>query len=542
MDQTETSEVASLNQRVFKVVSTFLISLMITCIAITVTLFGQKLLNGWQAAYLPFLCFLVSLERLATFRRTRRMLVFSKSWWIYYFSQWVVILLVLKLVVLVVNRPESIWMEIQLWRLDFLTYFFDMDYVIAVVFIIAIWVLSGYLAGLLDEMGLEEALIRYEMAVEAPLEGPPARERLLGIILGLGFIMVILTALMRVNMRMLFLADFDELGIQPLPYLAAGAWNVLLYFLLGLVLMSLSQFARLNARWRFQKIEITRQVASRWVVYSLIFILLLALVASLLPTNYSLGLLSAVAYGLQWLFGVLIFVFGFLWTLLLFLLSQLALLFRIHIQGEEPLPAQTFTPPDIPPELVPSGAYPWLDVIKSILFWVVFLGVISFSVVQFARQHGDILNSMRRFPALSWLAGFWRWLSDGFRGFNRRISGVVEEGLQRLRTRRELRVARSVVQYINLRRLTPRQRVYFFFFAMLRRGEERGLPRKDAQTPHEYAATLEDVIPEVDEDLASLTDSFIEARYTRKDIDEVQATLVRRYWERIRGALRSHRK
>jgi hypothetical protein len=542
MDQTGTSEVASFNQRIFKAVSTFLISLMITCVAITVTLFGQKLIYGWQAAYLPFLCFLVSLERLTTFKQTRRIFVFSKSWWIFYISQWVVILMVLKSVVLLVNRPESIWMEIQLWRLDFLTYFFDVEYVIAVVFIILVWLLSGYMAGLLDEMGLEEALIRYEMAVEAPLEGPPARERLLSIILGLGFILVILTALMRVNMRMLFQGEFAELEIQPLPYLAAGAWSVLLYFLLGLVLMSLSQFARLNARWRFQKIEVTRQMAGRWVVYSLIFIVLLALVASLLPTNYSLGLLSAIAYGLQWLFGILIFVFGFLWTLLLFLLSQLALLFRIQPHGEEPLPTQTYTPPEIPPELVPSGAYPWLDVVKSILFWVVFLGVISFSLIQFARQHEDIVNAIRRFPALSWFSRLWRWLSVGFKGLNRRVSVVVEEGLQRLRARREIRVARSAVQYLNLRRLTPRQRVYFFFFAMLRRGEERGLPRQEAQTPHEYAATLEGIIPEVDQDLASLTESFVEARYTRKEIDEEQATLVRHYWERIRGALRSLRK
>ena len=49
-------------------------------------------------------------------------------------------------------------------------------------------------------------------------------------------------------------------------------------------------------------------------------------------------------------------------------------------------------------------------------------------------------------------------------------------------------------------------------------------------------------LPEVDEEVASITEAFVEARYSRQDVDDSQAGRVKRYWERIRGALRSFRK
>ena len=76
---------------------------------------------------------------------------------------------------------------------------------------------------------------------------------------------------------------------------------------------------------------------------------------------------------------------------------------------------------------------------------------------------------------------------------------------------------------------------------MTRRGGERGLPRDVSQTPYEYAASLKDTLPDVDNDVVSLTEAFVSARYSRQDVDEEQANLVKRYWRRIRGALRSLR-
>lgn len=532
---------ARANQAVFEAAGAVIASLMVTCLSISVTLFGRKLAPGWQAGALPVLTFLVSLERMFTYKRLKRLAVFSRPWVIFHTTQWVVLLLGLKLL-LIAQTGASLWMQIQLWRLDFPTYFLDNNYILAVLFIGAIWLLSGYFAGLLDEMSLEESLIRFEMATAAPLDKPPARERLLTAFFGLGFFLVILTAFLRVDLRMLVLANFEQVNWQPLPYLAAGAWNVLLYFLLGLALMSLSQLARLNAGWHFQKLDISTQLAGRWVLYSLVFIGLVALVASLLPTNYSLGFLAVLRYVLQWIFGAFLFVFGVLLSLLVAVGSFLAQLFGFKVEESDSPATQPFAPPELPPEISTAAGPPWLELLKSLLFWLVFAGVVGFSLYQFVRQHEELLARLRQMPGASWLAKIWAWLRGGWRGLNRGVRSVVQAGMERLRARQQKQWAGGAGRFINPRRLSPRQRVYFFFLAMIRRGGERGLARKDSQTPYEYAAALEEALPEVDQEVASLTEAFVAARYARSEVDENQAGLVRRSWDRIRGALRSLRK
>lgn len=529
-------------QKVFDTATTVIVSLMMGCVAITVVLFGGKLIPDWDATLLPVFCFLIALERITAYKRIKNMLVFSKTWIIFQSAQWVFVLVVLKTMLLIAKPPESLWLEFQLWRLDFFTYFLDTGYILAVILVVLIWMITGYFANLLHEMSLDEALIRYETAVLAPVSTPPARERMLGIVFAIGFVLVILTAMMRINLRMLITGNFEALEIQPLPYLAAGAWNVLLYFLLGLVLMSQSQFARLNARWRFQKIEVTPRLAGQWALYSIFFISFLALIASILPTNYSLGILSVLGYVLRFVIAILFYIVGFSWSFIIFIFNLILSLLGITPQADVSLPSTNFSPPEPLMETPPSGAYPWLELIKSLVFWTVFLGVVGFSVVQFFRQHEEILTAIRRVPGLSWLSRFFQWLLRGFKGINQQISLVVESGLARLRNRRAHGLTREVARYLNLRRLSPRQRVIFFFMAMIRRGGERGIPRKGAQTPYEYANTLEGEIPEVDADVTSLTNAFVEARYSRSDVDDEKAHLVKHYWERIRGALRSIRK
>jgi hypothetical protein len=459
---------------------------------------------------------------------------------IFHTTQWVVLLLGLKLL-LVAQGQDSLWMQVQLWRLDFPAYFLDNNYILAVLFITAIWMLSGYFAGLLDELSLDESLIRYEMAAAVPLDKPPARERLLAVIFGIGFTLVILTAFLRVDLRMLLLAKFEQLGVQPLPYLAAGAWNVLLYFLLGLALMSLSHFARLNAGWHFQKLEVSTQLAGRWVFYSLTFVGFVALVASLLPTNYSLGFLAALRYILQWMFSAILFVFGVLWSLLVVLGSLLAQLFGFTIEEQDTPSVQSFSLPELPPEVSSATGPPWIELLKSLLFWLVFTGVVGFSLYQFTRQHEGLLARLGQLPGASWIAKIWAWLWGGWRSLNHGLRSVMAAGIERLRTQRQTLETDQPRRFLNPRRLSPRQRVYFFFLAMIRRGGERGLVRKESQTPSEYAAMLEEALPQIDHEVASITEAFMTARYSRETVDEDQAGLVRRYWDRIRGALRSLR-
>jgi hypothetical protein len=109
--------------------------------------------------------------------------------------------------------------------------------------------------------------------------------------------------------------------------------------------------------------------------------------------------------------------------------------------------------------------------------------------------------------------------------------------MRRLSRRSLGRAEQAGTRFFSLRRLSPRQRVLFYYLAMLRRTSEHGLPRQSHQTPNEYAQTLEQQLPEVDEDVNSITGYFNEARFSRHEITIQHAGQVQQFWRRIRDAL-----
>jgi len=115
---------------------------------------------------------------------------------------------------------------------------------------------------------------------------------------------------------------------------------------------------------------------------------------------------------------------------------------------------------------------------------------------------------------------------------------MVGAGVHRLRAFISRSSSQEAWNFVNLRRLSARQRVFFFYLALVRRGGEAGLARKPSQTPNEYAQFLDKSLPEVSDSVDSMTESFMEARYSKHLIEPKQASLVQAYWERIRQALR----
>jgi hypothetical protein len=113
------------------------------------------------------------------------------------------------------------------------------------------------------------------------------------------------------------------------------------------------------------------------------------------------------------------------------------------------------------------------------------------------------------------------------------------DGWQRIVARLEGNRIFARPGWISLRGLDPRRRVLFFYLAMLRRGSEQGLSRRPSQTPSEYAVTLERALPDAEEDIDSITEAFVEARYSRREVDAQEADLVKATWGRIRRALQS---
>ena len=115
----------------------------------------------------------------------------------------------------------------------------------------------------------------------------------------------------------------------------------------------------------------------------------------------------------------------------------------------------------------------------------------------------------------------------------------MRAGLQRLR---QVIGGRSGVDagfdYVNPRRMNPRQQVMFFYLALVRRSQDAGLPREPSQTPYEYARRLDRNLPEVTESVDAMTEAFMEARYSRHEIPPSQVSRVRQWWEQVRKLLK----
>jgi hypothetical protein len=136
----------------------------------------------------------------------------------------------------------------------------------------------------------------------------------------------------------------------------------------------------------------------------------------------------------------------------------------------------------------------------------------------------------------------WQWLYKNAEQTGGALSRVLTDGWQSILTRLEGNRIFPRPSLIRFRSLDPRRQIYFFYLAMIRRGGEQGVTRKPSQTPSEYAATLEKALPSAEQDIESITEAFVEARYSRQDVDPGTVNRVKATWGRIRAAMQNKAK
>lgn len=512
------------NERLFIVVNHLIMTLMLSCVVITIVQFTEYVAASWSGTYLVGFCFLVTLETIYSQRRMKKLRITGQELFFYRTTEIVAILILLKLVLYIVRDFSLLWQDIPLWRENFFVHFFTLEYLLAAVVVVLTWVMAALLADELLQLEGDEQLLKFEAESGFYQQRPAARRNLAYLILVLGIIMVVMVAFMRL--------DWQSLGIG-LPTFNAWIVNILIYFVLSLVLLSLTQFSILRVHWSLERIPVSPDLAKRWTIYAATSLLLIVVFASLLPTRYSVGLLEILGFFLAIVLQVLQMVIVLLSIPLILLMNLLGRLFGG--QTDRSLPA--LAPPALmpPPEQAPGALG---EILKSLIFWVLFLGVVLYSLYYFIQQRKELAQGLNRIPLLNVLGrawrGFWSWL----RGVNRNIVGAVDAGIRRLRTRAQAEISRQAWRYVNPRHLSPRLRVIFFYLALVRRAGEQGLARRPAQTPYEYSTILSKTLPEVDEDIAEMTSSFMEARYSQHEITAQKAGLVQRYWEHIRRVFR----
>ncbi len=339
-----------------------------------------------------------------------------------------------------------------------------------------------------------------------------------------GAILLMASGLARVG-----LASLLDLGRASVSGLIA---NVLLYFVLGLILLGQTRLLALFNRWRVQHVEISPEMEGRWLRYSLIFLVIVAVIAFLLPTGYTVPLLdlgSWLLWVLWWVAAFLVFLFN----LLLFPLAWLMSLF-----GAEPAqqPELSMPQPGQLPAGNESGLSPWLLLVRSLVFWSVILWIFFTLIRNTLREHPQLAEAVRQIKVLRWLRhwldALWQWL--------RGVGDSVRETLPRLgladRWRRR-QAEGGPGGFLRSRPASAREHVLREYLRMLERAANEGLSRRPPQTPEEYRGTLEPELAEAVDEVSALTASFVEARYSRHPWDEEDVRRVREIARRVRAAL-----
>jgi uncharacterized protein DUF4129 len=524
--------------KVFRSISYALVCMMMVCGVMTIGILIQNVLPNWHSGIIASIMLFIVIDRLYTFQQLKSLTLFSSEWVIAYGAQWIVIVLFIRFLLSYANGLAVFHADLSLFARGDLANFFTGEFVITLLLALLVWVLTAQFLGLLEEIGLDPELALREDPGRLQADVVPAHQRLFNLIFSLGIALVILTALTRINTSAIFSSPNGIPKIEVSRF-SGGEAGALLYFIFGLALLSLSRLMSLQTHWNRLRIPVSSDnLVRQWGLYSLFFLLILAVIVSLLPAGESLGFFSVVRTLFGFLIRMLFLFMQLIVALGLFLFSLLFVLF-----GKSPPFINRLVPPPLPTlpaqPLSPITISAVWELIRSILLWGSLAVIIVYSFILFARQHENILAALRKTRITNWLILAWQWLYRNADKTRASLSHLIVEGWQNIVVRLEGKRVLPRPGWMSLRSLDSRGQIYFFYLAMIRRGAEQGLARKPSQTPAEYAVQLTNALPSASEDIDIITEAFVHARYSRQEVDPGKADSVKVIWGRIRSALKS---
>lgn len=525
------------SERAFRVVGYGLVFLMLVCVILSVGRLIHNFVPGWHSSVITGIMLLIVIDRLFLHQRLKSLSEFSAEWVVTFGAQWIVFVVFIRLLLSYAGGMDAFLRDLVHFSQGSIEDFMTPEFLATLFLAMLAWYLAAWFLELLDEIGLNQRLALGEHPGLIQSDASAAHRRLVSLIFILGIVLVLFTALERVDLRATLSNSTGAPVVDP-GRSSMGEAGVLLYFILGLALLAQGRLMSLQTSWNVQRIPISGEhFVRQWALYSLIFLFVIVLLVGLLPTGDSLGIFSLLTTLLSFLWMIIYFLWQLIVSVLFLLIGLPFLLF-----GQEPplmmeMPEAPVMPPEALAPLPPAGSNAIWILIRSILLWGGLLLIVGLSLRHFLRQHGDLRTALRKAPVLSWLIRAWEWLRQNARRTSVGLSRALAEGWQSLVSRLEGRQILPRPGWIRLRALDPRRQVYFFYLTLVRRGGEQGMPRKPSQTPSEYAVTLAKGLPAAREDIDLITRSFMEARYSRRAVDAGEANLVKATWGRIRRAL-----
>jgi hypothetical protein len=508
------------NQAIFTWGLKLLISLMMAVASVSITQFGLRILPGWNGwYYIPVIVWFVSIEAILTKDRLDDLEFRARM--IYHAAEWVIFAILLKITLYLTTGINQLWIDLPRWQQDPI-HFFEGAFTPILLILLFAWTMSKSIADDIELLQSEMTDLKWELG-KLENSRQDARKHLAERIFFIGGLMVFITMLTRLDLKQIW---------GETPASQASIAFVLVYFLLALVLLSQTQFALLRGRWFWNQTPASPDIGRNWIKFSLILFALITVISFLLPTRYTFGFLEVMGVIIYYIFQVVFFIINLL-------AIPCAWLFSLF--GVKGGPTQTINPlplPNLNNLQTTSTPLPWWELLKSILFWGIFIGVIMFAIIYFFRQNSSLINFLKRFQGFNWLSrslgSFWAWI----RGVNKQFASVIAEGIQRVFRSKSGSISFSMQRFINFRHLSPRQQVIFYYIRLIERSKKSGLNRKPYQTPNQFANELENVIPEVKQEVQNLTDTFTEARYTFHPIDEIHTSRAQKLWRKIVQSLK----
>lgn len=333
-----------------------------------------------------------------------------------------------------------------------------------------------------------------------------------------GMVLIMLTAASQIGLGT---NGFFALMRQEIPGGVISA--AIVYFMLGLLLLTFGHLAALRARWQLSKLPSEASIARNWPFYAFGLVLGVAAVAFLMPLGGTFRLAQLLGVMMRALSGLVFMILGLL-------LALLGLLFG---GDEEPVEEPVDSPPAAAPPQVEQvqapEAPPWLG---GAVFWIIVAVLLGYAAYIYLQGRGVNFQM-----ALAWLRQFlrgWQQIGNAFSEWRSRTVTPAEDeqgGSGRSRMRRWL-------DDLMLGRLPPDEQVRYFYRTTLENAAEQGLRRRPGETPHRFQARLADRIESEDEAaIDRLTAGFVEVEFARRSTEVTAVPLLKRAWTQLRGAL-----
>ncbi len=302
---------------------------------------------------------------------------------------------------------------------------------------------------------------------------------------------------------------------------------VVVYFLVGLMLLSHGQLAILRARWALEQTPSRDTILRYWPAYAVVVLVVIGALAALMPFGGTYWLAAAISFVVGIVYFIVFALFQLIGVLVALVLALLP--FQENAEVRPPPPMPSFAPPPA----AETASSNLLEIAGSTIFWVIALLIVGYAAYVYFTDKGV------RFTWLTWLwqmlTSRWRQATSAYTVWRRdlvRMPGSAGEG-GRSGGRRWFSWRK--------RKLEPDAQIRFYYLSMLEEAESKGIARQQAETPHSYAPRLVASLPvdaETPVAVDALTGAFIQVRYTEARFDATELPLMEQFWQHLRRNLR----